>query len=230
MDSKKKIARIAGCCYLVVVITGVLNLGYIPSKLIVWDHPAETIERIRTATLLFKTGIFSAILCYIAFLILPFILYNLLHEINKTMAYVMVAFAVVSVPISLVNLNNKFAILTLIGNPTLDAFQLQTQVMFYLDQYNSGIQLVSIFWGLWLFPFGYLVFRSAFLPKLLGIFLMAGCFGYLVNVTGKFFFTGYHELGISGFVALPASIGEIGICLYLLIMGINTKKPHLNKQ
>lgn len=228
MRSKKTIARIAGLCYLVVVLTGIFNLAYVPSKLIVWDDPSETIERIQASETLFRMGIFSAILCYTAFLILPFILYKLLSEINQPIALAMVILAVVSVPLSLVNLNNKLAVLSLLENvSSLQPFetrQLQERVMFYLNQYGNGIQLVSIFWGLWLFPFGYLIFKSRFLPTILGLLLMAGCFGYLINFIGNFFFKGYSEAGISGFIALPASIGEIGTCLYLLIIGTKHKR------
>jgi len=81
-----------------------------------------------------------------------------------------------------------------------------------------------LFWGLWLLPFGYLVFKSGFLPKLLGIFLMAGCFGYLINFIGGFLIPNYGDLGISRMISLPASIGEIGICLWLLIIGVRHKQ------
>lgn len=76
------------------------------------------------------------------------------------------------------------------------------------------------FWGLWLLLLGYLVFRSGFLPKVLGILLMIGCFGYLINFTGGFLIRSYADLGIARIIALPASIGEIGLCLWLLIAGI----------
>jgi hypothetical protein len=77
-----------------------------------------------------------------------------------------------------------------------------------------------VFWGLWLLPFGYLVYKSGFLPKILGILLMAGCFGYLVNFLGGFLFPQYASIGIAKFVSLPATLGEIGTCLWLLIIGL----------
>ena len=84
----------------------------------------------------------------------------------------MVILAVVSVPISLVNMVNKFTVLTLISKAdylkVFEADKLQSQVMLSLDSYSSGNQVASIFWGLWLLPFGYLIFKSGFLPKVLG--------------------------------------------------------------
>jgi len=141
----------------------------------------------------------------------------------------MVVLSMVTVPYSLVNLLNKVNILTLISNQeylqTIELGRLQAEVMLSIDYYNNGIQIISVFWGLWLLPFGYLVFKSGFLPKILGILLMIGCFGYLINFTGNFLFPDYYtDLGISRIVSLPASLGEIGICLWLLIVGVKETK------
>ena len=228
MDSNKKSARIAGLLYLIVVLTGIFSLMYVPSKLIVRDNASLTFNNILESETLFRLGIVAGIICYTAFLILPIVLYKLLNQVNKTYAVGMVALAVISVPLSLVNLLNKVNVLTLINKAqylkVIEADELQAQVLLNLDFYNNGIEIASVFWGLWLFPFGYLVFKSGFLPKILGICLMAGCFGYLTNFIGGFLFQNYAGLGIARFVSLPGSIGEIGICLWLLIIGIKDKQ------
>ncbi len=228
MDSNKKTARIAGLLYLAVVLTGIFSLAYVPGKLIVQGNTTATINNITASETLFRLSIVSSLVCYISFLLLPLVLYKLLKSVHKPIAILMVALAVVSVPVSLVNLLNKFAVLTLLSKAeylkVFDSGQLQTQVMLHLNFYNNGIQLAQVFWGLWLLPFGYLVFRSGFLPRVLGILLMAGCFGYLVNFISRFLFPGYSNTMISSFITLPATIGEIGICLWLLIIGIRYKK------
>lgn len=219
----KKTARIAGLLYLTVVLSGIFSLAYVPKKLFVWNNAALTFHNITASETLFRLSILSGILCYISFLFLPMVLYRLLKPVQAFYSRLMVVLAAVSVPISLVNLQNKFAVLSLIGKDSyLRAYspeQLQGQTMFYLNQYDQGIQLSSIFWGLWLLPFGYLVYKSGFLPKALGILLMLGCFGYLINFTGNMLFENYGKIGISKFAALPATLGEIGICLWLLIVG-----------
>lgn len=220
MNSPNTTARIAGTLYLIVVLTGIFNLMYVPSKTIVWASAAETVNLIRASETLFRLGIVAGILCYIAFLFLPLVLYRLLHHVNKTSAVSMVALAAVSVPISFINLLNKITVLTLLHQAGTSLDTLETSVMQHLHAYNDGIQLLTIFWGLWLLPFGYLVFKSGMLPKMLGILLMLGCFGYLINFTGDFLFPGYASLGIARYVSLPASLGEIGICLWLLIAGV----------
>ena len=95
--------------------------------------------------------------------------------------------------------------------------------MLHLNEYEQGIALVSVFWGLWLLPFGYLVYKSGFIPKILGILLMLGCVGYLINFTGNLLIKNYLELGIATLVRLPASLGEIGTCLWLVIIGTKNK-------
>jgi Domain of unknown function (DUF4386) len=227
MDSKKKTARIAGILYLILVVSGMFHLMYVPSQLIVADNPSLTISNIIARETLFRLGILGGIICYTAFLLLPLALYKLLSPVNKTHAVLMVTLAAVSIPISFVNLLNKFSVLTLIGKAkylsVFDAGQLQAQALLYLDYYSNGNQVASIFWGLWLFPFGYLVYKSGFLPKVFGILLMAGCFGYIIDFLGYFFFSNYSETVFSTFIGIPSSLGEIGICLWLLIIGVKTK-------
>jgi Domain of unknown function (DUF4386) len=229
MKATQNMARISGLIYLGVVLTGLFSLMYVPSKLIDWKNPALTFTNIQSNQLLFRFGILGSVLCYLFFLFLPLSIYKLLNPVHKTAAQLMVLLAVVSVPIALVNLQNEIDIISLINKSiyleSLSFESLETQVLFQLDQYNSGILVVQLFWGLWLLPFGWLVFTSKFLPKLLGILLMIGCFSYLINFLGTLLIANYSSLGIAGFIQLPASISEIGTCLWLLIMGTKKINP-----
>lgn len=227
VQNNKKIARLAGLFYLIVVITGIFSLAYVPSKLIIWDNAALTFANIKHNEMLFRLGIMGGVLCYLAFLALPLALYRLLKQVDILYAKLMVVLVLVSIPISFVNLFNKLTVLSLLsGANYLTVFtdiELQAQVMLALKQYDNGILILQVFWGLWLFPFGYLVYKSGLLPKALGILLMIGCFSYLINFTGFLLFPNYADLGVSTYVRLPASIGEIGTCLWLLIMGAKTR-------
>lgn len=220
-----KTARFAGLLYLILVISGIINLLYIPSQLVVRGNASLTLENIKNSELLFRFGIVSGIIAFLTFTILPLVLYKLLHKIDKNCAILMVIFALISVPISFVNILNKFSILTLISEKAylqeMNIVELQTQVMLHLDYYNNGNQIAQIFWGLWLLPFGYLVYKSGFLPKILGIFLMLGCFGYLIEFFAHFLISDYNNSMVQTIVGIPSPIGEIGICLWLLIMGTN---------
>lgn len=227
----KRIARTAGLLYLIVVVTGIFSLAYVPSQITVQGDASATVGNIVASESLFRLGIAASVICYTAFLLLPFALYRLLSPVGKGVAVLMVAFAVVSVPISFVNLLNKFDILSLLNEASyLQAFtteQLHAQVMLSLAAYSNGMLVSKIFWGLWLLPFGYLVFKSGFLPRVLGILLMAGCFGYLIDFFGSVLVAGYPETAIARFVTLPASLGEIGTCLWLLVVGVRAPKSPL---
>jgi len=227
MNSNKQTARIAGSLYLLLVVTGIFNLKYVPEKINVSGDAAATVHNIIAYDSLYRWGIAVGFIGFIGFLLLPLVLYKLLKPVNEIHAKLMVIFAVVSVPISFINMANRFAVLSLVSDANyLKVFSseaLQAQVMFYNDLYDSVNLIAMIFWGLWLFPFGYLVFKSGFLPRILGLLLMIGCFGYLITVFGNTLIPNYHEFGITSYVLLPGSIGELGTCLWLLIMG--AKEP-----
>ncbi len=226
--SMNKAARTAGFLYLIVVLTGIFSLAYVPSQTIVQGDLSATVSNIAALESLFRLGIAAGLICYTAFLLLPFALYKLLSPIGNNIAVLMVAFAVVSVPISLFNLTNKLDILSLLSGAdylqAITAEQLRARVMLSLAAYSNGILVSKVFWGLWLLPFGYLVYKSGFLPRVLGILLMVGCFGYLIDALGNVLFSSYSNTVIASYVTLPAALGEIGTCLWLLIIGVRERK------
>jgi len=228
MKPTKKNARIAGVLYLILIITGMFSLLYIPSKFIVWDDAMKTVSNITESQLMWKFGIISNLICFTCFILLPLALYKLLKSVDKNYAVLMVILAISSVPISYLNIANHIDVLSIINaSDYLEAFnteQINAKIMLLLESYGNGNLVVHIFWGLWLFPFGYLVYKSGFLPKFLGIMLMLGCFGYLIDFLGYFLYDGYGRTLFATIVGIPSSIGELGICLWLLIVGIRMPK------
>jgi hypothetical protein len=223
----RKLSGIAGLLYLSVVVTGAFALLYVPSQLFVTNDAAATTQNIANAMPLFQLSIVAGMICYVSFLVLPLALYKLLSHAHRDAAVLMVLFAVASVPISLLNLGHKFDIVSIVGgagaSPTVLTTQMQTQVMQALDSYGSGVLIAELFWGLWLFPFGYLAFRSGTIPRFLGVSLMLGCVGYLINVVCTVLIEGYAERRIASVLGVPSAIGEIGTCLWLLLVG--TRAP-----
>lgn len=225
VEANKPIARIAGLLYLIVAVTGFFSIVYVPSQIVVHgDVASATVSKIVASKTLFQLSIVAGLICYTTFLLLLFALYNLLSPVRVGVAVVMVLLAAVSVPISLINLLNKFEILSLLsGADYLQAFtteQVHAKVMLLLVAYGNGLLVTEIFWGLWLLPFGYLVFKSGFLPRILGVFLMLGCFGYLVHSIGSTLSAGFSETAVASLISLPAALGEIGTCLWLLVVGV----------
>jgi len=132
------------------------------------------------------------------------------------------------VPIALVSVAHRLDALALLTDARFgQAFasaQLQAMAKLSLEAYSNGLLVTRLFWGLWLLPFGYLVLKSGFLPKLLGLLLMLGCLGYMVNVFGELLVPHYADTLISNYAGMPAAFGEIGTCLWLLLVGARRPK------
>ena len=228
MSANKNTARVAGFIYLVVVITGMFSLAYISQKLIDWNNSRLTFNNITNSPTLFRFGLYSSVICYVGFTFLPLFLYKLLRSVNKSHAKAMVILALVSVPLSFNNLQHKYAALTLTEKESflqdILVEDLQSKLMFSLHQYNDGILLATVFWGLWLFPFGLLVYRSGFMPKFLGVLLMLGCIGYLINFTGNTLLENYSQIGIGKYMSMLPAVAEIATCFWLLFLGLQIKR------
>ena len=221
-NSRKKTARLAGFIYLITVISGVFSLLYVPSQLIDWESSTTTLGNIQASLLLFKLGAVAEIICYVAFLVLPLVLFKLFQKTNKDISILMVLLVVVGASISFVAISHKFDVISLLGSErsfNFKDFQLEQHIMVALESYYNVILIAQVFWGLWLFPFGYLVYKSGFLPKILGLFLMLGCLGYLTEFLGEIFIDNYFDTLLSDIAGIPSGIGEIGTCLWLLIVG-----------
>lgn len=219
MNSTKKAARFAGLLYLLASIPGAFSLLYIPSHFIVSGDATATAKRILTSEFVFRIAIVSELTGFIGFIFVVRALYRLLSGVDKGQASLMLTLMLVSIPISLVNVLNETAALKLIhGGDYLSVFsQLQREAlaMLFLKVHFDGFIVAQIFWGLWLVPFGILVFKSGFLPRVLGVLLIIACFGYLANS-----FVGFGVLPdiFSRFVG-QLTICEVPIILWLLIMG-----------
>ena len=227
MHNPKRIARTAGFFYLCNIILSVLYMEYIPATIAVWDDPAATMNNLIANQSLFRWGIVAGITVHLSFILLPLTLYKLLQHVNKNYAVLMVVFALISVPMSFSFLFDQFDIIDLLKDydtfGTLEKQQAHLKVMQLYESLFNGFFLCQVFWGLWLFPFGYLTFRSGFLPKTLGVFLMLGCLVYLIDVIGGTLVPNYYDYVNTRILIIPAAIGEIGSCLWLLLIGTKDK-------
>lgn len=221
-NSINRTARVAGFLYLTLLPLGIFGILY-PSTLIVPGDAAATASNIMASQSLFRLSIVSALIVQIINMLVVLVLYELLKPVNKRVALLMVILLLVAVPIAMLNEINHFAALLLSSGAgyltVFTADQLQALVPLFLDLHEHGINIASIFWGLWLFPMGYLVFKSGFLPKILGVLLMIGCFGYLID-SATFFLLPNFEVTMAQFTF----IGEVLLPLWLLIKGVNVER------
>lgn len=221
MSSRKRKARVAGLVYLPMVILGPFVLLYIPNKLFVTDNAAATVRNIVEHETLFRTGMAGEWVLNAAFLLVPLALYRLLREVNEGQAAVMVMLYAISVPISFASTASwATALMVIRGANFLPAFdQPHRDALAYvlLRMHHWGILGAQVFWGLWLLPFGWLVYNSRFLPRILGWWLMAACFAYVADS-----FTGILRptyVDIVSRITSPLQFGELAIVFWLLIAG-----------
>jgi hypothetical protein len=221
MNSRKSKARFAGLLYFVFSLFGFFSLMYVPSKIIVSGDAAATARNIVEHELLFRAGILGNLIGSIGFIFVALALYELLKEVNKRQAVLMVVLIVISLPISLLNEVNHLAALKLLsGANYLSVFQkpqLDAMVMVFHGLWGQGINVAGIFWGLWLFPFGALVYKSGFIPRIIGALLIIAGFGYLAGSFTAFLFPDYLS-AVSRVTNIVVS-GELAIIFWLLIMG-----------
>jgi hypothetical protein len=226
MNETKRAARIAGFIYLSMIIVAPFCLLYIPSKLIVHGNAAVTADNILAHQTLFRLSIFGDLVGQIIFICLGVALFRLLGVVNRTWALLMLTFVLVSAAVCFLNvLNDVAALLLFRGGDFLIVFdkpQRDALAMFFLRLYGNGQFIAEILWGLWLFPLGLLVYRSEFIPRFIGVWLMINCFGWLVlSFTALFFPERYNAM--LGYMQ-PVLFGEMALMLWLLIKGAKAPK------
>ena len=221
MNPSKTTARTAGVLYLMLAVTGGFSMLYVPS-LIVPGDAAATANNIVAHESLFRIGIVSGLICQVVFVFLALALYKLFKGVNNRHASVMVVLVVVAVPVAFLNMLNQLAALhVLSGADYLRVFetgQLKALAMLFLDLHGQGLLIVEILWGLWLLPLGLLVIKSRFIPGFVGILLVIGCFGYLIDFLTRLLFPDY--TAIVSPIAGASKFGELAMILWLLIKGV----------
>ncbi len=228
MNTNKKNARIAGLLYLIYIVVSIFADVLGRSKLIVLGDAATTARNITASAAQFRIGFVVDLVGSVLFLLTAWALYVLLKPVNKNIALLFL----------LLNLGGVavwcFSDLFLIASQLLlsdadylkvfQADQLQALAMVSLNIYKNGFSgIAQIFFSAWLFPLGYLVFKSGFLPRVLGIVLMVECFAWLMYPIQFFLFPG--NVVLTYLSSAVGFIGEFSLMLWLLIMGAKDQKP-----
>ena len=221
MHPTDKAARVAGAIYLSMIITAPFSLIYIPSTLFVRGNATATANNILAHQTLFRLGIVTDLITAVIFIFLVLALYRLLSGVNKTHASVMAALALVSAAVGFMNVLNEIAALSLFRGAdflaVLEKPQRDALGMLFLRLHGQGNVINEIFWGLWLFPFGVLVMRSGFLPRILGVWLIINGFAYVVLSFTGLLLPQYQDVAFRS--AFPLLLGELAIMLWLVIKG-----------
>ncbi len=221
--SPSRSARIAGSLYLAMMPLGFFGIVYVPSVLLIPGDSAATLQKVMAADHLLRLGTASHILGQLLFVLLVLTLFRLLQGVNQSQAVLMAVVAIVGVPLTLYNEVHHLTVLHLL-DPRQSAVwstdQLASLTLLLMTARGDGILLSQVFWGLWLLPLGYLVFRAGFLPPFLGVLLVIAGLGYLFDV-GLSLLAPAATLRVSAFTF----IGELLFPLWLLIRGVRPSAP-----
>jgi hypothetical protein len=226
MTSINKTARMAGLFYLIYILASIIADLF---GNFVFADASATVNHIMAHQSLFRIGIVTNLFANVFFLLAAWYLYVLLKSVNKNMALLFLLLNLGGFAILVYSHLNLFSSLALLsGSDYLKVFQpdqLQAQATFFINSFHNGSTIAQIPFGVWLLPLGYLVFKSSFLPKILGILLIVDCFTLLLSVLQHFLLPGYPIISYPswgiGFVA------EFGLALWLLIKGVKDQKTTL---
>lgn len=218
----------AGFLYLIYIVISIFADVLGRSRLIVLGDAATTAGNIMASAWQFRIGFVVDLVAGVLFLFTAWALYVLLKPVNKNLALLFLLLNLGGVAVWC--FSDLFLIasqLLLSGADYLKVFQadqLQAMAMLFLYIYKNGFSgIAQIFFSAWLFPLGYLVFKSGFLPRILGVVLMVECFGWLMYPIQFFLFPGY--VVITYLSSAVGFIGEFSLMLWLLIMGAKDQKP-----
>ncbi|MEJ2482119.1 MAG: DUF4386 domain-containing protein [Gemmatimonadota bacterium] len=224
--SPRAYARVAGALYLVIIAFGIFSEVIVRSGLIVWGDPATTAENIRASTALFRLGFVADSVMLLCDVTVAVLLFVLLKPVDSTLSRIAMAFRLTQTAVVALNLLNYHAALLLLGGTGtasgIDTALLPSLAYLFLDLHRHGYDLGLLLFGIHCLLLGYLVYRSTFLPKTLGVLVMAGGLVYLTGSYLRFLAPGH----VSTFVPIYAVplVAEVALSLWLLFRGIDVEK------
>jgi hypothetical protein len=228
MSSTRNPGRFAGLLYILFSIPGFFAMVYVPGKLIVHGNAAASASNIVASETLFRLGIVGQLICQAGWIFVALVLYDLFKGVNQRHASLYVILTVVAVPIAFLNELNSIAALVLVrGADFLSLFdksQRDALAMLFLNLHSDGIVAAELLWGMGLLPLALLVYRSQFLPRFLGVWLVIDGFAYMILSLTGILLPQYQDRAFA--YAQPALFGEIAFMLWLAIKG--AKPPALD--
>src|SRR5215210_8645313 len=220
-------ARFAGLLALSLLVLGPFSQLYVPSTLIVPGDATATANNIGASGWVFPLGIVSDSLIFLIEIVLSVLLYVLLRPVSRALSLVAAFARLAMAVIQGINLLPYFiALLLLSGAGYLTVFeadQLDALALLFLNAHQYGDYIWQVFFGLHLFVLGYLILKSGYFPRILGVLVVFGSLGYLTDSFGNFLYPNYDEI-FGWVVGVTAVIGELPFFLWLLIKGVNVQR------
>jgi hypothetical protein len=227
MTSDKKLARIAGFCYLIVIATGMFSEVFVRQALKVSNDALATAHNIQTNEMLFRWGFVADLINFVIGIPTVLIIYHFFKKINRIILQIALALVIIQTAIIAVNLLNQITPLLLIGNDnylnTFQPNQLATLSLLSLNIQAQGYGIGLVFFGFYCILIGYVIFKTNAIPKIIGILYATAGLCYLLNSFTMFLSKGFAN-PLFVYFAIPIFVGELSLCLWLLFRGIDTTK------
>ena len=226
-SSQRKKARIAGILYLVIFIVYPLSAFIGKSSIVVAGDPAATVQNIQASESMFRIGIAGEAVIFLVEIVMAGILYELLKPVNIAVSLAAAFSRVAEAIIQAVNLLPSILVLLLVSGANylsvFDTGQTNAMVSLFMGSFDYMIIVWGFFFGLHLVLLGYLVYKSDLFPGVLGILLVLGGAGYLLQSFGAFVVPQFDAV-LATVVLILATPSELVFTLFLLIKGIKTQK------
>ena len=222
MNTKRRLARIAGLWYLLMAATGPIGIVYAPSKVRVAGDAAATAAALLAHDTLARIGVAASVICQIIFVFLVLALQRLFDGVDDELSRLMHGIVIAAVPIAIANELLVLGALELVGGAGggIAASERDSLALSLLNVHELGVSFVcGVFWGLWLFPFGMLAIRSRYIPKVLGLLLIVGGCTYLVDAALCLAAPAIRA-SLTGVLMIPLAVGELSMVVWLVVKGV----------
>jgi hypothetical protein len=225
VNSIRNLARLGGLLYLIVAVSGGFSELYIRSSIRVPGDAAATAANIASHSALFRISFVSDLIAFTSFLGVGIVMYAIFRQVSPIAAVAMLVLNAVSVAISALNMLNQLGALLVATDPGytagLSSEASQALALLLVDLHQQGYLISQIFFGLYLAPLGYAVYRSGYVPKVLGLVLAAGATGYLGDVAITYLSPGFQS-GTGADLGMVGGIAEVIFLAWLLIVGVKS--------
>jgi hypothetical protein len=220
-------ARMGGLAYLIIIVCGALGEFFIRNKLIVSGDPIATARNITASPALWRLGIAGDLLMHVCDLILGLVYFTLFKRVNRNLALLALLFQMMQTAVLVANKMTLVMPLFLLGNEeylkAFDPAQLQVWAYLSIKAHGYGFGIGLIFFGFECLLDGYLIFKSGFLPRILGVLIQIAGIGYLINSFTLILFPAWSDV-VFKVVMGPVFIAELSMCLWLLVKGVDLGK------
>ena len=222
MTSPQRTARLAGAMYLVLFVCGSFSIFVRAGMVVPGDAPA-TAANILASEFLFRLQLVGELIMSIAWLMVAFLLYILFRTTHRNMALLFLLLAAIGVATICANMVFQAGVLLVLDETGfaagMDTTYLHAQVGMFLALFSRGWTVSGIFTGLWLYPLGLIVVKSGYVPRIFGIGLIIGCFGYLIPAVTVFLIPQLVKFNLA--IMSVSGIVEVSFGLWLLFKGAN---------